>query len=63
MNLHLETPPRAMSCPFNMTLSPICGTLSRESEALDLQRPKIMPTRATRLTNASKDETLALDDV
>jgi hypothetical protein len=63
INLHLRITLGVTSCPIRVTLSPTCGTLSRESGTLGLQRPKMMPTRATRFTNASKDETLALDDV
>jgi hypothetical protein len=63
INLHPENPPWVISCPSKVTLSPICGTLSWKSGALYLHRPKMIPTRATRLTKCLQNETLALDDV
>jgi hypothetical protein len=55
--------PRVMSYPSRVTLIPISETLGWKSGALSLQNPHMIPTRATKLTNASKNEILALGDI
>jgi hypothetical protein len=54
INLHLETPPRVTSCRSRVALSPISETLGWKSGAFHLQKPQMMLTLATRLTNDSK---------
>jgi hypothetical protein len=51
------------SHPSRVTLRPLGGTVGLKGRALSLQRPMMKTTPAIRLINASKTETLALDNV